>query len=296
MLSTGLLFANSASAQVTTWEEDIQKAKKLEAQHDFVGAERIYRHALTNFHDAVVPSTLPAATGTMFLSGGSGQVLFGKSRSSIPSCNCADGEKCAETLKALLMVLYAEKKFCSAVPVCKALVNYIEQHASGPHDPALVAAKANYKKLLERLTNTRWPTLAPLFQQYKFVGMQRTRVHEILGPASGAANNDSATPPQIEFGDIKILGLHSMSGSDFHVDGMSNPGRRDFYVISAMNGDPPGFGSTAIDEGSQVEGACCWLDIDYMNDRVVRYRLRSRNEAGKWVSDNRTSPAGPMNW
>src|SRR5579885_3765412 len=35
-------------AQLTTWEEDMSKAKALEEQHDFVEAERIYRQALGN--------------------------------------------------------------------------------------------------------------------------------------------------------------------------------------------------------------------------------------------------------
>ncbi len=74
-----------------------------------------------------------------------------------------------------------------------------------------------------------------------------------------------------------------MSGSDFHVDALSSPGLRDFYVVSMMMTDPPGFGS---EDCNQIQGACSWLDIDYINDRVVKYRLRSRDKVGKWVSDN----------
>ncbi|HEY9871058.1 MAG TPA: hypothetical protein V6D08_17970 [Candidatus Obscuribacterales bacterium] len=151
-----------------------------------------YHRALANFPD--LPRATTSLTAPIAVTGSQGPdaIAFG-SASSIPTCNCQEQEKCVETLHHLLGVLYAQNKFCSAIAVYKALLADIQKHATGPNDPALVAAKANYKKLIKRVeTNKRWPRLAPLFKQYKFVGMDRTRVHEILGTPDAAAQKDSS--------------------------------------------------------------------------------------------------------
>src|SRR5215470_700857 len=107
--TAALLLGSSAFAQLTTLKEDIQMAKSSEARHDYADAERSYRRALTQFPDSpaypnrstMTPITVTGMTGGGFVEFGS------RSTSSTPTCNCKDGQQCAEILNALLRVLYA---------------------------------------------------------------------------------------------------------------------------------------------------------------------------------------------
>ena len=273
--TAGFLIGNPASAQITTWEEDIQKAKALEAQHNLLEAEQYYRHALQNFHD--VPAAPYGSPVRSYASNASANSAFSSFTSPLPSCNCSEAEKCADTLRALLRVLYAENKFHSALVPCRLLVNYVERNATGPHDPALVAAKANYIKLVQRVeSSTRWPTLKPMIKQYKFVGMERTRVHQILG-LPDAATHIEAGESRTEH--APVTGSGTFYVSETPSDDMPDPGHRDFYGLSFLMPDPPFAGHKS---GMQFTS----LDIDYVDDRVVKYRLRSGRQAGRWVSDN----------
>lgn len=280
---------------LTTLKEDLQEAQASEAQHDFAEAERCYRHALEKFPDAQTYSQGSAMAPMRVMASGPGSIGFG-SRSSITTCNCAGADKCAEILNDLLRVLYQQNKFNTAVTVSKAFVTYIQRTASGPDDPNLVTAKANYKELIERAeTHKRWPTFAPFFRQHKFVGMDRTQVHEILGKPVIARHMDSS-----------VRGVHIIPGGDYPSDDMPNPGHRDFYILSVLMPDPPPVGSADLHQDWRPPGddevylvhegqngvVFALLDIDYVDDRVVRYRLRTRDHVGDWASDN-NAPSWP---
>jgi len=275
-----VLLATPTSAQLTTWKEDIQEGRELEAQRNFDAAEPCYRYALENF--PVAPQSPAAPMGMQFTGSGGGSIAIALSSGpSVSTCDCEDAGKCAETLNALLRVLYAQRKFTSAISVCRALVIYDQRIANGPNDPNLVAAKANYKKLIERVqSNRRWPMFAPLFNQYKFVGMDRSKVHELLGPPDSAWQMKSSGEKKGLA--LEIPGVHTMRESDFPPDGMPKPGHREFYVLSVLMPDPiASYGSR-----SENEGVFSVLDIDYVDDRVVRYRLRTRDHVGDWAHDN----------
>src|ERR1700733_14367668 len=245
-----VMLAMPVSAQITTWEEEFNNAKAAQSQKNLPLAELHYRNALQRFK---------------------------------PSSN---DERYSATLLAMLNVLYVQNRLCSAVPVCRSLVQYIQRNASSPQDSTLVNAQQNYKKLLERtITGSRWATVEPIFKQHKFNGMDRTRVHELLGDPQKAGNGTSITSAPISgYGQIRLR------ISDTPTKDLPEQGLRDFYVMSSLASDPPtvntaGMNAAALKRlAQQLESMhdhgqpFSWLDIDYVEEHVVKYRARSQDD------------------
>ncbi len=177
-----LFVGNSALAQLTTWKEDMNHGKAFEEKLEYAEAERTYRQALGNIPKVLSPNSKTQSYSNKNISIRQSYSYFNKNEGEV-----TDLGKLTETLQALLRVLNAQNKSTSAIAISRSLLT-IKEHTSGPGDSSLAASKDSYKNVIERLeTKNRWPTIKPLFKKHKFVGMDRTQVHEILGTPDAAA-------------------------------------------------------------------------------------------------------------
>ena len=272
-------------AQLTTWEEDMSKAKALEDQHEFAQAENAYRQALNNLPKTQSTVLFQSkADPTTNASMNVPRHIVGEPRAQLPP---RDPEKVRQTLESLLRVLCAQNKWTSATAIAKVQL-IIAEHSEKRKQADIDEAKQAYKRLLEKVKhNERWLEVQPLFQKNKFVGLTRTRVHEILGAPDGAVENDSSGQQRSAFNRSDVFSNFRHSRDEIPV-----PGHRDLYVMSYLAADPPPArldgkrGPLLLSSERGPGGAFTLLDIDYVNDLVVRYRLRSIDHIGEWVSNN----------